>query len=54
MRRSVFRTGVFAVDLEEAATPDIARDNVYEGNVENRVTWGNKLAPIPQPKIPGL
>jgi hypothetical protein len=50
----VFRTGVFAIDLEEAATPAIGDDNVFEGNVENRVTWGNKLAPSPAPQIPSL
>jgi hypothetical protein len=52
--RSVFRKGVFAIDLEDAAAPDVGNDNVYEGNMENRVTWGNKLAPSPMPKIPGL
>jgi hypothetical protein len=51
VRRSVFRRGIFAVDLEEGANPDIG-DNVFEGNAEDRVTWGNKLAPSPPPKMP--
>jgi hypothetical protein len=53
VRRSVFRKGVLAIDLEDASTVD-GDDNVYEGNVENRVTWGNKLAPSPTPQIPSL
>jgi hypothetical protein len=52
VRRSVFRRGVLAIDLEEAAAPEIGDDNVFEGNVENRVTWGNNLAPSPPPKMP--
>jgi len=52
VRRSVFRRGVLAIDLEEAAAPDIGGDNVYEDNLENRVTWGNKIAPAPAPSIP--
>jgi hypothetical protein len=51
VRRCVFRKGILAVDLEEAANPDV-RDNVFEENVENGVTWGNKLAPSPPPNIP--
>ena len=52
VRRSVFRKGVFAIDLEEAATPEIGDDNGFEDNKENRVTWGNKLAPSAVPQIP--
>jgi len=52
VRRSVLRGNVLAIDLEEAATPTIGDDNVYEGNLENRVTYGNKLAPSPAPKLP--
>jgi hypothetical protein len=51
VRRSVFRRGIFAVGLEGTADPEMS-DNLFEGNVENRVTWGNKLAPSPPPKMP--
>jgi hypothetical protein len=45
---------VSTIDVEEAPTPDIGDDPVYAGNQGNRVTWGNKLAPGPPPKMPSL
>ena len=51
MRHSVFR-GVFAIDLEEAATPDIGNDNLYEGNMEHAVGQGGRL-PRPPPERSG-
>jgi hypothetical protein len=41
---STFKNGVFAIDLEEGATPEIGDDNVYLENVENKVTFGRNLA----------
>ena len=52
--RSVFRGGVFAIDLELAAAPEIAEDNVYQENSENGVTAGQNLAASPPPLIPTL
>ena len=52
VRRSVIRTGVFAIDIEQGSTPEIGDDNLFEGNVENRVSWGNGLVPLAPPVIP--
>ena len=53
VRRSAFRRGILAIDLD-GADPKIGDDNLYEGNLENRVTFGNDLEPSPPPKIPPL
>jgi hypothetical protein len=53
VRRSAFRRGILAVDLD-GSNPKIGDDNLYEGNVEDRVTFGNNLAPSPPPKVPPL
>jgi hypothetical protein len=52
--RSVFRGGVFAIDLEQGATLDIAKDNLYLDNKENQVTMGSDLKPSPLPDVPAL
>jgi hypothetical protein len=52
VQRSVFRGGTFAIDLENGATATIGKDNVFEGNVENRATFGTGLEPAPPPPLP--
>jgi hypothetical protein len=51
VQRSTFRRGALAIDLEESAMPEIV-DNVYEGNVFDGVSFGNRFASVPPPKLP--
>jgi hypothetical protein len=53
VRRSVFRRGVFAINLAKEASPQIAEDNLFEENQENRVTR-KAVQPAPPPEVPGL
>jgi hypothetical protein len=52
VRQCVVRKGVFAIDLEEGAVPIVGDDNLYDGNVEDRVSWGNGLTPLAPPVLP--
>jgi hypothetical protein len=54
VEKSTFRRGVFAIDLEGGADPELADDNVFEDNQENRVTYGEGLSISMGPSIPDL
>jgi len=50
--RSLFRGGVFAVDLEKGSTIEVDELTVFADNVENQVTFGQQLQPAPAPLLP--
>ena len=54
VRRSVFRRGVFAIDLENGAAPIISDDNQMIDNQINQVTFGRGLGTSPVPSVPNL
>ena len=50
--RSLIRGNVFAIDLEQGATPTIGEDNQLVGNQINKVTSGRGLKVAPAPTAP--
>jgi hypothetical protein len=50
--RSAVREGTLAIVLEEGADPTIAKDNVFEANEENSVSYSKGLKPAPLPTVP--
>jgi len=54
LNRSVVKSGVFSVVLEQGAKAKISEDNVYEQNDRDPVSFGQNLTPAPVPKVPKL
>ena len=52
--RSVVRSGVFSIVMEQGAGAKISEDNVYEQNDRDPVSFGQSLTPAPVPKVPNL
>jgi hypothetical protein len=48
VKRSAFRHGLFGIDLEESASPELADDLLYQDNKKD-LGSGNSLAPAPPP-----
>jgi len=54
VQSTVFHSGVFAIDLEDGATPAIKDDNIFFENGRNSVSSGAELTPAPVPPVPKI
>ena len=54
VHRSLIRGNVFAIDLEDGASPLIGDDNQIVDNQINHVTIGQGLKPPPVPSVPNI
>jgi hypothetical protein len=52
VKRSVLRKGIFSIALEGDADPTVEENNLFEGNDEDRITFGKGLSAPPPLTLP--
>jgi hypothetical protein len=52
VERTVIRKGVLPVALEQGASPELLPSNVFEDNVDNRISFGTGLGTLPPLALP--
>jgi hypothetical protein len=52
VERTVIRKGVLPVALEQGASPELLPSNVFEDNIDDRISFGTGLGPLPPLALP--